>query len=109
MRRAAGKLRRVYGVRGLVAMPTAPLRISAQAAAGAAPLSNSFMPEYDLPDPRSNATKLRDMFQSNELEFLMEAHVGAASLLLPLPRPGYVQQSRCLLIEKTHVLLLLLP
>jgi len=57
--------------RGLAdgATPTPPLRISATAAAGA-PLPNG-----SGHDPRRNTTKLRDMFHSTELGFLMEAHV----------------------------------
>ena len=63
-----------YGARRLTARPTMPLSISAEAAAGIAPVS-SLMHGYTLLDPRSNTTKLREMLQSDELEFLMEAHV----------------------------------
>ena len=78
MRGAAKKLQGGYGARGLAAKATVPLSISRAAAAGTAPVSSAFLSEYSLPDPRSNSTKLRELFQSNELEFLMEAHVSAA-------------------------------
>lgn len=85
MRGAAKKLQGGYGARGLAAKPTTPLSITAEAAAGAAPLTTAFMREYDLPDPRSNATKLREMFYSDEMEFLMEAHVSAAHCIRRRP------------------------
>lgn len=72
--RAMTKKLQGYGARGLTARPTMPLSISMEAAAGIAPVS-SLMHGYNLPDPRSNTTKLREMLQSDELEFLMEAHV----------------------------------
>lgn len=74
MRGAMAKKMQGYGARGV----RTPQSISANAAAGTATVSSTFMREYNLPDPRSNTTKLREMFQSNELEFLMEAHVSAA-------------------------------
>jgi len=85
MKRATGSARR-----GLTAAatPTPPLRISAAAAAGAPDLA-ALPIDYDLPDPRRNTTKLRDMFYSDELEFLMEAHVSghpAAARTRPVRR-----------------------
>ena len=98
MRGAAKKLQGGYGARGLAAKATSPLSISADAAAGIAPVSSAFLREYNVPDPRSNTTKLREMFQSNELEFLMEAHVSAAH---PAPRPPFPHAPHCALRE-TH-------
>ena len=85
-----------YGARGV----RTPQSISANAAAGTATVSSTFMREYNLPDPRSNTTKLREMFQSNELEFLMEAHVSAAH---PASRPPFLHAPHCALSE-THAM-----